>query len=380
VAAGKWAGIVVEVLDPYEPADRPAERIVATAQSTDETAEDAGTLDSALVVAETALVRREELSAADAGRVRAYREEARAKNTRKAYTYAWRGFARWLSGGSYAVDFPREAIPYPVIAAYLTALADLGRTVSTIEQALAAIASVHRAAGLPFDWKHPTVAEPLAGIRRRLKVAQKQKAPLQLEDLLQLLGALDLSSLEGLRDRALITCMFWSARRGATIAALDIEHLTFEPDGLLLQLVDSKENQEGAALFVKLPPFDEEPLLCPVGAMRDYLATMEQAAGPVFPHPRLPRRLDVDELRTLVQRVTIAAGLDEEHAEQAGRRFKYGSHSFRTGFVLSAVERGEGNEAIRAQTGHKTDKMIDHYARNKRLLDRNAVTRMKLRK
>jgi len=74
-----------------------------------------------------------------------FAEAAKAENTRRAYAADWADFCRWaaLRGVS--------PLPCPsgLLCGYLAALADTGRSASTITRRAAAIAHQHRAAG--FD-------------------------------------------------------------------------------------------------------------------------------------------------------------------------------------------------------------------------------------
>src|SRR5579864_7009142 len=76
-------------------------------------------------------------------RVAAYIHASRAGATLAAYRSDWRDFTRWCrEHGTTALPAAPEAV-----AAYITAVADSGRKVATIQRRLAAIAAAHTSGG-----------------------------------------------------------------------------------------------------------------------------------------------------------------------------------------------------------------------------------------
>ena len=102
-----------------------------------------------------------------------YAKAEKSERTRKAYELQLRQFATWCE--SAGVGFVPATSD--TVAAHLAALAEAGKSTSTIMVRLAAIAYAHRQLG--FD--DPTTAERvkavLRGIRRTIGTAPKQKAP-----------------------------------------------------------------------------------------------------------------------------------------------------------------------------------------------------------
>src|SRR5690606_34664216 len=76
-------------------------------------------------------------------RAKEYARQAKAENTLRAYRSDWAHFEEWCSRQGLA---PLPAAP-ATVALYITALAEAGRTVSTIRRRLASISAVHQAAG-----------------------------------------------------------------------------------------------------------------------------------------------------------------------------------------------------------------------------------------
>jgi len=111
-----------------------------------------------------------------AGAAQGCARASKAESTRRAYRHDWQDFASWCEGNDL------QALPTTpaTLCLYLSALAEAGRRVSTIERRLAAISQAHQAAGpIPsptHDWQVRTV---MGGIRRRFGTAPAQKAALE---------------------------------------------------------------------------------------------------------------------------------------------------------------------------------------------------------
>lgn len=104
---------------------------------------------------------------------RSYARDSRARRTLTEYAKDWSRFASWCGEAGLPV---LPASPRTV-ALYLTARADQGRKVATIQGDLAAISEAHRAAGHDSPRQHPIVRAVLKGIRRRLGVAAPAEGP-----------------------------------------------------------------------------------------------------------------------------------------------------------------------------------------------------------
>jgi integrase len=293
---------------------------------------------------------------------RAFAAEAKAANTRRAYRGAWQAWVTWAEAQHVT---PLPAAP-EAVACYLTALAEAGRRVPSLELALAALAAAHQAAGVASPRSAPVVREVLKGIRRTLGVAPHPKAAVRVPELRAMLAALP-EGLLGLRDRALLLVGFSSALRRAELVALDVADVVPGPDGLTITLRRSKTDQEGHGRIVGVP-FGSTPDTCPVRALAAWLTAAGITAGAIFRgvsrHGALLERLSDRGVARIVQRAASAVGLEAS---------AFGGHSLRAGLATAAAKAGKSERAIMAQTGHRSVTMVRRYIRAASVFTENAA-------
>ncbi len=103
-----------------------------------------------------------------------------------------------------------------------------------------------------------------------LGTAQVGKAPLLSDDIRKIIGKTT-SDLRGLRDRALILVGFAGAFRRSELVRLQVSDLSFNKEGVVIDIRVSKTDQEGAGRKVGIP-FGEFQETCPVRALKAWLA------------------------------------------------------------------------------------------------------------
>lgn len=134
-------------------------------------------------------------------------------NTRLAYARAVARFLEWCDRGGVSLD----AVSPIIVAAYIEQLQELVST-PTVKQHLAAIRVL-------FDWLvvgQVVAFNPASSVRGPSYVIKKGKTPvLTADEARALLDSIDVSTVIGLRDRALISVMVYSfARIGAAVDML----------------------------------------------------------------------------------------------------------------------------------------------------------------
>lgn len=293
---------------------------------------------------------------------RTFADAAHAPNTRRAYGAQWRSFVAWC-GALRLRPLPAAA---DTIALYVAALDREGLVPASVDVALAAIAKMHQAHALESPCTAPAVAAVRAGLRRTRGTVPRQAAPLRIDELLAVVGAIG-ADLLGLRDRALLLLGWCSAVRRSDLVAIDVPELVFTGDGAEVFLRRSKTDQEGEGFWIGVP-FALDPAACPVRAVRAWVDAAGITAGPVFRPLRgrrvLDRRLSDRAVARVVQARATAAGLDAS---------RLSGHSLRAGFVTSAARAGRSERAIMDQTGHRSLKIVRRYIRRATLFEENAA-------
>ncbi|MBO6236466.1 MAG: site-specific integrase, partial [Schwartzia sp.] len=176
---------------------------------------------------------------------------SKAENTVKAYDADWRDFLDWCRAHE---KTPLPAAPETIVN-YVNDLADNARA-NTVARRVTAISENHIAAGLSAE-KNPAhdgmVRAAVAAIRREKGTFQHGKSPILLETLPLLADCFQGDSLPTLRDRALILLGFAGAFRRSELVAVQVEDLTFSPQGLVVFIPRAKGDQTGKGSSVAIP-------------------------------------------------------------------------------------------------------------------------------
>ncbi|ALE76910.1 hypothetical protein FRP1_29605 (plasmid) [Pseudonocardia sp. EC080625-04] len=358
---------------------------------------------------------------------------SRAPRTRAAYAGDWSHFDRWCAAaGIHALPAGVDTVRLYLADMEATRTAEGEHVFSpaTMARRLAAIAAIHRDAGYSSPTRDPAVGAVLTGIKRARAHTTRQMRPLLLDDLRTLLAGLEFGTwpagLTAARDAAVLLMGFAGALRRGELAALTVEDLTFHPtDGLHVRIRRSKTDQVARSAVVVLP-YGAHAGTCPPCAvlrwlhllaaaregraalMRAVLTTPRWAEHEhLYPHPqsateppdppagfgrgiRAPEPALPGETPLLraIRRggaltdapVTGDAlhALVRRRAQSGGLPGPVGFHSLRVGFVTTARRAGADHRAVRRQTRHTSDAMIETYDRDHAPLLGNAVTRLGL--
>ena len=165
-------------------------------------------------------------------------------------------------------------------------------------------------------------------------------------------------TLKGKRDRALLLVGFQSAFRRSEVVALDVEHVTFEPEGMRLFQPRSKTDQEGAGRKIGIP-FGRDLRTCPVLALKAWLEAADIESGPVFRSVDRSERVGVGRLSARIVADVVKTGV----ASLGHDPRRFGGHSLRAGFCTEASRAGCPEWQIRRQSGHRGSAMLGRYIR-----------------
>lgn len=290
-----------------------------------------------------------------------------AASTHKAYLGNWYRFTAYCQRQQCA-SLPATV---PTVVSYLAGLADRGQQFATIRLQLAAITKVHYLSGQPFPTDHHLLRALLSGIARLNGRSQRQAPAFTVPDLKQAVRALDITTAAGLRDRALLLLGFAGAFRRSELVALNVEDLELT-DHLLIRVRRSKTNQYGQqedkAVF-----YAADAAYCPVRAVQEWLAVLGLRTGPLFTSFRRGRyrcHAKPTSQRLSAQTVTVVV------RQCLGPT--YSAHSLRVSFVTVAMAAGQSHRAIRSQTKHQSDAMVEKYIRFDDVAHHNAAQHLGL--
>nr|WP_284948277.1 site-specific integrase [Acidisoma sp. PAMC 29798] len=169
----------------------------------------------------------------------------------------------------------------------------------------------------------------------------------------------------GLRDQALVLVCFAGALRRSELVGLDVEHVTWTPEGMRLLIIRSKTDKEGAGAEVGLP-HGRFSQTCPVIALKTWLEQAEISSGPIF--RKVDRwgsvhsgRLDPDAIRQILKKRAGQAQISGTIWEPIT------PHGMRAGFVTTAYKNGVPDEEIMGHTRHRSLATMRGYVRRTKL-------------
>ena len=298
---------------------------------------------------------------------RGYANRSRASSTWRAYESDWRTFLDWCDGAGVTPlpASPRDVARFLAVEALPTAERPNGRATSTLRGRLAAIRLMHLGAGLVSPHAAPEVTEVLRGIANaRRDVPSGRKRPALDADICRMVDALDIATLAGLRDRAVLLLGFAGALRRSEIVALDVADLERRDEGLLVTVRHSKTDQAGSGQTVAVPAQADSPY-CPVEAVEHWTLAAGVRAGAVFRRffrgdVPSPHRLSAQSVAAIVKRGATAIGRDP--AELSG-------HSLRHGFLTQAARNGSDVFRMAAQSRHRDVRTVMTYVQDETRFD-----------
>lgn len=288
--------------------------------------------------------------------IRHYLENALSDNTRRAYRTDLEHYIAW------GVVIPS---PPDMVASYLTSHAS-SLSIATLQRRLVAIAKAHTMRGLADPTKSELVKLTLRGIRRIHGKPQSQVAALLRDDLILMLSCIP-DTLKGKRDRALLLLGFCGALRRSELAAVRVEDLEFNSQGIILTIPRSKTDQTGQGRKIGIPK--GRGRICPVQSVNDWCWHLSAGTGAAFPSITKggvisDTALSSRAIANIIKHYAAKAGLDAA---------RYSGHSLRSGLATSAAQHGISSWVIRRQTGHKSETMLARYIRDGDLFTNNAA-------
>lgn len=265
----------------------------------------------------------------------------RNRNTREAYARAVIQFASWCERHKVRL----EQLSPPLVAAYIEEIS-ASHSAPTVKQHLAAIRML-------LDYLvvgHVIAVNPASSVRGPKHVVTRGKTPvLSAEQARRLIDAIDVSTIAGLRDRALIAVMVYSFARVSAVAGMNGDD--YYPDG----------KRWWFRLHEKGGKFHEVPAH---HTAEEYVDAYIAAAGIIFgkwePLFRtVDRRKQLTD-RRISRREVLA--MIKRRARNAGLPDRIGCHTWRaTGITTYLLGGGtlERAQQIAAHSSARTTKLYD---------------------
>ena len=295
--------------------------------------------------------RANDLTEADRGNLNAVLDHEIAPNTMKNYRVQWSKFIMWAVGkGIRALP----ADPAQVAAYLAERMEEQGHKPATLRAVAAAIAFVHKAAGVDDPCASPEVKRTLRSAIRKGGRGQKQAEALTAEALTAIRSTAcnprrgrgggfesrETARCRGNMDMALISLMRDAMLRVSEAAVLTWEDIVAEADGtgrLLIRRSKTDAEGEGAVAFLSAPSMAALKLLCRAKVDTDSVFGLRP-----------------NQISRRIKQAAQAAGLGDG----------FSGHSPRVGMARDLARAGIELPSLMNAGRWRTPTMPAHYTRN----------------
>jgi integrase/recombinase XerD len=214
--------------------------------------------------------------------------------------------------------------------------------------------------------RHAVVLNPALSVRgERYQVIEGKTPEITVEQARTLLRSIDVGDIVGLRDRALIAVLIYTAARVGAVCRLKLRDL--QHDGTQWCLRFTEKGGKSREIPVR---HDLE------GFLLDYLALAE---GPEWPKECPVFRSAARRTRRLTENPLSAADacrMVKRRLRQAGLPARLSPHSFRVATITDLLEQGVPLEDVQYLAGHEDPRTTRLYDRRKKRVTRNIVERI----
>lgn len=295
-----------------------------------------------------------------------------APNTRLAYASRIKMYEKWCAATGVPQFFPTSP---GVLANYIAELVNIGNTVSTIEQTMAAISFMNKLHGADDTTKSELIKRTMKGVKRTVASTspRRKKEPIRIPMLKAIISGIDRETATGSRDTAILLLGFAGAFRRSELVNLNIADLSpvIATDGRAAFeiLVRHSKTDQTAAGMIKGIFSATDKSLCPVLAVKDYVFFCQIRTGPLFVRIHKGSAIAHNE-RLCAQSV---AKIIQTRAKNVGIEIDLSGHSLRSGFITAAAEAGKTERSIQNQTGHRSVITLRSYIHRVNVLQDNAA-------
>lgn len=289
----------------------------------------------------------------------AFLAAATSDNTRRAYRSAIHHFLAW--GGMLPSD-------EPAIIRYLMAYAPQLNP-RTLALRLTALSQWHVYQGFADPASTPTVRKTLTGIARLHGKPKNKAKALPVEDLERIVTCLaSLDTLKAKRDNALLQIGYFGGFRRSELVGLEMPHVAWETDGILITLARSKTDQQGQGI-IKAIPFGDGAC-CPATALRTWLDAAGITSGPLFRPITKWGEVGPSPLHEGGVNIILRACAKQVRLDYVPH---LSSHSLRRGMATSAHRAGADFRDIKRQGGWRHDGTVQGYIEEAGRFEENAA-------
>lgn len=288
-----------------------------------------------------------------------------AVNTERGYRADLAHYTGWCAGQALP-DLPSTPA---VLGEYVSYLAP-NKKWATIARRLAAIGKWHELHGHESPLVDRWLKATLKGIQREHGTHTRQSAAFQAVQLKRVLRALQTEQngvprFALLRDKVALLLGFTGAFRRSELVSLDVQHVQFSEDGVVISYYGSKTNQTGQ-LEEKALFYSPELAICPVRTLKRWMDLLERTTGPLLVRVLKGNELTDERLTAQSIRAIVKTHLGDP----------YSAHSLRASFVTTAKLNGADDSEVMQQTKHKTAAMIRRYTRLDSIKQHNAAKKL----
>jgi site-specific recombinase XerD len=283
--------------------------------------------------------------------------QLRNPHTRRAYRRAATRFLRWCEHRGLSLP----TITPAHVGQYLDGLPD---AVSSKKVYLAAIRHLFDTLVL----RHAVVLNPAASVRgERYQVIEGKTPEIAIEQARRLLASIDTHHVVGLRDRAIIAMLIYTAARIGAVARLQIRDFFDAGDQYCLRFLDKGGKSREIPVRHDLQGF-----------LFDYLSAAGLRGAPC----------DSPLFRSTIRRTRILTDLGmtagdigrmvKRRLRDAGLSNRLSPHSFRVTTITDLLAQGVPLEDVQHLAGHSDPRTTRLYDRRQRRVTRNIVERISI--
>jgi integrase len=235
--------------------------------------------------------------------------------------------------------------------AYVDELANSDLKRATIDRRLASLSVVMKVMEIPNPYQVSKIVQEYVDLTLRAKPkAQKQAAPLRIEDLEFINANFEIAKAKDLRDLLAINFSFSALLRGSELCAIEHKHINTRDNTLFIPVRKNDQDGEGGYSYLSDYCLNLYQLWTKESGTRSgYVFRAMNKGGNVLETP-MKYRTFYDAFK----HVLVRCGMDPQG---------YSTHSGRVGAVSSMAEAGMDNFEIQLSGGWKDPKMPAKYAK-----------------